>query len=487
MGGASFINILVSLVRLKLVAVLLGPAGVGLIGLFSSLISTAGAIAALGFGTVGTRQIAEANGGGRIEEVAAARRALFWGTMGLSLLGGLGFFLLRDVMASRVLADPLRATDLGWLSLAVVLTVAGGSQSALLNGLRRIGDLARLQVSSAIVATVLGVAALLLWGEAGLIVYVLVGPLASFVMGHWYVARIGRIVAPPTPLPVLARQWGIMVRLGFAFMLSGVVVSVGHLTVRSLVQTDLGPAALGQFQAAWTISMTYLGFVLGAMGTDYYPRLTATIADPVTTARLVNEQTEVALLLAGPVLLGLLALAPWAIRLLYTAEFAPATDILRWQVLGDFLKVISWPLGFILLAKGAGKTFVVTESVAIGIFVVAVWIGLPLIGITATGVGFLIMYACYLPLVYGLARWRIGFRWSAEVTRQVVVLGLAAVLVDGAARWSEPLAVGVGLLAAFGFGLYGLGRLGTMAELSGPVGRIAAVSRRMTNGWRRRT
>ena len=99
--------------------------------------------------------------------------------------------------------------------------------------------------------------------------------------------------------------------------------------------------------------MTYIGFVLGAMGTDYFPRLTEAINDQARARKLVNEQTEMALLLAGPVLLAMITLAPWVIHLLYAASFAPATEVLRWQVLGDILKVASWPMGFILLAMGA--------------------------------------------------------------------------------------------------------------------------------------
>ncbi len=110
--------------------------------------------------------------------------------------------------------------------------------------------------------------------------------------------------------------------------------------------------------------MTYIGFVLTAMGTDYYPRLTAAIHDHATVNRLVNEQTEVALLLAGPVFLAMLGLAPWVIQLLYSSRFRPAVDVLRWQMLGDVLKVASWPLGFIILAAGDGRTFMLTESLA---------------------------------------------------------------------------------------------------------------------------
>lgn len=178
-GAASVTNIAVGLVRMKVAAVLLGPVGIGLIGLLQNLMATASTVSALGFGSVGTRQIADAAGNGRDEDVAAARRALFWGTLGLALIGGAGFFLLRHVLAERILGDPARAGELGWLALGVALSVASGSQSALLNGLRRIGDLARLQIASAILSTAVGVPALLVWGGKGVAVFILAGPLAS--------------------------------------------------------------------------------------------------------------------------------------------------------------------------------------------------------------------------------------------------------------------------------------------------------------------
>ena len=87
MGGASVINILIGLLRIKVVAVVLGPAGIGLIGILQNLMATAATTAALGFGTVGTRQIAEAAGRDDQAGIDAARRALFWGTLFLAVFG----------------------------------------------------------------------------------------------------------------------------------------------------------------------------------------------------------------------------------------------------------------------------------------------------------------------------------------------------------------------------------------------------------------
>ncbi len=478
-GGAQVINIAVSLVKMKVVAVLLGPAGVGLVGLYMSLIQTAASISALGIGTVGTRQIATAHAEGGDEAVGRTRRALFWGTLGLALFGAAAFWLASGWIARVILADQARTNDVAWLSVGVALTIAGGSQGALLTGLRRIGDLARINVGAGIFGAILGVAALWLWGDGGLVAMILVAPVAAFLLGHLYVSRLGPPIGPRARLPEMAQEWQVMVTLGMAFMLSGLVTMLGHLAVRSLVQTRLGPDALGQFQAAWAIGATYLGFVLGAMGTDYYPRLSAAISDPPMAVRLVNEQTEVALLLCAPVLLAMLGCAPFVIRLLYTAEFAPAVEILRWQLLGDILKVMSWPLGFVLMATGAGKTFVVTETLGIGVFVLGVVIGLPLIGVTATGVAFLALYVAYLPLVWWLGGRRIGFRWTRAVKAQAALVIVAALAVDVAGRWSDPIGVAAGLGLGIAFGAWALLRLASASEATGRLAPLARMGERI--------
>lgn len=482
LGGAQVINIAVGLVKMKVVAVLLGPEGVGFIGLYQSLIQTGASIASLGVGTVGTRQIATAHAEGGEEAVGRIRRALFWGTMLLALIGAALFWLASGWIARVVLADATLAPDVAWLSLGVALTVAAGSQGALLTGLRRVSDLARINVGAGIIGVALGILALWLWGAQGLITLVLIAPISTFLLGHLYVLRLGPPAGSPSRLPEMAGEWRAMATLGFAFMLSSIITALGHLAARTLVQRELGAEALGQFQAAWAIGITYLSFALNAMGTDYYPRLTAAIRDPATATRLVNEQTEVALLLCAPVLLAILSLAPWVVQLLYSADFGPAVEILRWQLLGDMLKVISWPLGFVIVASGAGKTFVVTESLGVAVFVFGVLIGLPILGVTATGVAFFALYITHLPLVWWLGRRMIDFRWNRAVKAQALAVVGAVVAVDITARWSEIGGAALGIALAATTGLWAVMRLSSMAGASGRLGRIAVMGESL-KGW----
>lgn len=488
-GGAQIVSIAIGLVKMKIAAAVLGPAGVGLVGLYTTLMQTVATVASIGIANAGTRQIAAASAAGDDLAVERTRHALFWGTLALAFLGSVLFWIASDWVAYVVLADPARAPQLAWLSIGVGLSVATGYQAALLTGLRRVTDLARITIGAGLAGAVLGVSAILFWGDAGLLAMVLVAPAITLVLGHVFVAKLGSVPSSARGavqgLLEMAQVWRELVRLGPAFMLSSVVVLLGHLATLTLVQRTLGPEAMGHFQAAWTVGMMYLGFVLGAMSTDYFPRLTAAIHDDALVRRLVNEQTEVSLLVCAPVFLAMLGCAPWVIQVVYSAEFGPAVDILRWQLLGDILKVLSWPLAFVIPAHGAGKTFILIEVLAMAAFLVTIWIGMPLVGVTVTGIAFLAMYGLYLYLARWLGGRMIGFRWSRDVIYQASALIAAAILVDITSRISDLGGALLGLTLGLAFGFWALLRLSHQAGTEGRLGQLALAAARMTQ-WMKR-
>ena len=477
-GGASFVNIAIGVLRNKVLAVLLGPAGVGLASLYSGLMSTASTFATMGLGPVGTRQIAEAYSKNDARAITVARRALFWGTMFLASVGGLAVWSLRTVLAVHALGNASYSGAVGWLSIGVALSVAGASQGALIQGMRRIGDIARLNVFGSTLSTALGIGVLWRWGKAGLVAYVVIIPIVSFVLGHVYVSRLPKCDVGTVGISELAREWKILLSLGFAMVGAGLVQSFAQLWIRIDVARVLGAQSLGQYQAAWTISMQYVTFVLAAMGTDYYPRLTGVIHDHKAAGALVNEQTEVATLLSAPVFIAMMAIAPWVIHLLYASSFTPAIEILRWQVLGDVLKVASWPLGFLILAAGDGKTFFSTETASWLVGTGLITGLVPLVGLQITGIAYLAMYAFYLPLVYWLARRRIGFHWSRSVlfvSIATFALCVGVNIMTALTRWGMLL----GCALAVGFAVFSLGRITLMSNLGGVAGRLGALARQL--------
>ncbi len=450
--------IIAGLLKMKVAAVLIGPAGVGLVGLLTNLMLAVSTFAGLGVGHAGTRQIAQAHARGEPEITEKRRKVLYALTACLGLLGAALLWAFRHSLAIALLSDVAYANQLAWLSMGVALTVAAAGQNAWLTGLRRVADLARVSIGTGILSTAISVLGLWLWGEHAVMLLVLATPAVAFVLGHVYAARVERAKdLAPISLGLITQEWRGMWQLGVSFMAAGLITLLGQLVVRALVQRELGLEASGQFQAAWSIGMTYMGLVLGVLTSDFHPRLASLIHNKQAAVELVNQQSDVALLFCAPMLLLLLGWSPWVVQLLYTPEFGLSVEILRWQLLGDVLKVVSLPLGFVLLAAGAGKTYLMIETLGMLVFVGVVWLCLPLVGLKATGLGFALMYVVYLPVVFLLAKQLIQFKWKPTLVWQLCTLMAAAlsvlVVADqsqlGAEIWSSVLGVAAGGWAFF--------------------------------------
>lgn len=410
-GGAQGLNLVIGLVRTKLVAVLLGPAGVGLVGLYQSMTTLVSTVAGLGIGNSGVRQVAEANGKGDAREVARtvlALRRICWltGAAGALLTAALAWPLSQFTFGNQE-----HVWAIALLGLTLLLGSVSRGQMALVQGMRRIRDLALIQVISAVAGTLVSVGIYAWLGARGIVPVLLLT--AAVNLGFsWHFARRISIL----PLNVswaesfqLARS---LISLGLAFMWSALLVSGVALATRGMILRLHGMEANGLYQAAWGISGVFAGFILQAMSADFYPRLTAVAQDHQQVNQLVNEQTEVGVLLSLPGLLGTLVFSPWLVHLLYSSKFAPAAAMLSWFVLGIFGRVLSWPLGFIQLAKGKAAWFAVTEAVSSAVHLLLIWLGLAWWGLNGVAIAFAANYGIYLLMMRCVAGRLTGFHWT---------------------------------------------------------------------------
>lgn len=478
-GSASLVDILNGIIRAKVIAVLLGPAGIGLMGMFGNLMQTASTLAALGIGNSGSRQIAEANANGSDHAVLRTRKALLSATICLALIGAGTFWLGRYWIADTAFGGSIPASTVGWLALGLALSVAGGSQIAYLGGMRQVGDIARLRIFSALGATAIAIPLVTVLGQQAILPVVLIAPAVSFILGHYFVRRQLRgsktLQSHGLALHELFSEWKSLIGLGLAFMLSTLVIKGAEFVLRVLVLEDLGTDAVGWFQASWAIGMMYLNFVLAAMGVDYYPRLVGAIKEPSNARQMINEQTEVALLFGGGFVLGMLSLAPLAITILYSNDFAPAAKILRYQLIGDVLKLVSWPLGIALLALGRGRTYILTQTCAAATLVGVTYLLLPIAGIEATGIAFVAMYVVVLPINLFVVARDLGFRWKKEIVLLLTFLLATSIGIVSLSHYSDFATALIGGSIAVIFTAFGLLRVVAMAGIGGRAGRIAAI------------
>lgn len=455
-GGSSVVNVGFAIIRNKAMALLLGPEGVGLIGLYTSICDLAQTLAGLGVPASGVRQIAESAGANDAERIARTTIVLRRISLVLGLAGALLLATFALPVARFTFGGSEYAAGVALLSAAVFFHLVSAGQIALVQGMRRISDLARISMLGAFFSTAISIPMVYLFGQSG-IVPSLVAMAAVTALTSWWYSRKIRVTPPALTVREVRGELSGLLKLGFAFMASGFLTFGAAYAVRLIVLQHEGVAAAGLYQAAWALGGLYAGFILQAMGTDFYPRLTAVCHNHEECNRLVNEQAQISILLAGPGLLATLTVSPLVIALFYSAEFHPAADLLRWICLGMMLRIIAWPMGFIVLAKGAQQIFFWTEVAATLVHVGLAWLLVNRLGLNGSGMAFFGLYLWHTVLIYVIVRWLTGFRWSAANLKLGLIFlpasGLVFFLFAVLSFWQ---ATAAGMLIVLLSGLYSL-------------------------------
>jgi PST family polysaccharide transporter len=448
LGSGSVASLLAGLVANKAYAVWVGPDGVGLLGLFQGLLGLAGLFAGMGLSSGLVRLGATPASQNEAVAVAALRIAA-WQIYGMfSLAVALLLLLFGQPIARMLLADS-PAWTVVLVIVAMLLGLAAGVQIGLLNAHHRVPMLAKVTAFSSIFGAVWGIGLVWVWREAAL-PWVLLGvPLAQLAIASFFARSLNLSASQPDPAKVREARAQLM-RFGLPYTISQLLGSAVQLGMPFFVLHTLGQESVGFYRATVLFSTAYIGFLLTALGQDFYPRLSALRGQPVAFRQAIDHQQRFVLLLGGPLVVLSLALAPLVIAVLFSPEFKPAVAILNWQLVGDLLRFVSWTLGFAVLAGLPSRTYLLTETVGGGMLLgFSLW-GMQQFGLQGLGIGWMLAYAGYamvLTLLLSLRRvWMPTLSNLGLMLSSLLVVALVKVVFE---PWALAVALLWGLVCGF--------------------------------------
>lgn len=410
-GSAGALNVLFRIIQLKAIALLLGPAGVGVMGIFMSLVSVAGVVSAMGLTTSGVRQLSMSLNGddtnSRHHTLLVFRRL----SLILAVTGSTVFLLLAQPISRISFGNDQYVVETALLAIVIFLSVISNFQTTVVRAARRIRDFARINLLGLGLGTLLALPLLLLGGTAAISAYLIASALFTTLVSWWYSRKISSS-AHHVGWHEQVQEARQLLGLGVSFMVASVTTLGVTYLVKILVTQELGITSNGYYEAASLISRTYVGFILLAMAADFYPHIASISHDSIKCNQLINAQVEIGIIIATPGILILLTFGPWILQILYSSEFIAAFDQLRWQVVGTFLQTISWSLGYLILARGKGPLFFSTELAGNIVYLVAVWFGIRWMGLTGLGAAYMLLYLFQLGLMTLVLRREIRFAWS---------------------------------------------------------------------------
>ena len=439
-GGVQGLNVIVSLVRNKLAALLLGPAGMGLVSLFNSTVSFISQATGFGISMSAVRHISElTEAGDEAQRVYYIKVVRAWSLL-TALLGVLVCVAISPFLSSNTFAWGNHTLHFILLAPAVGMIAITSGETAILKGTRQLKPLVVVQTFTILATLIMTVPTYYFFGQAGIVPVIVLMALVTLLFTINYSYRF-------YPLQLRGSK-GIlgegmeMIRLGVAFTLAGIVGAGSEMLIRSWLNLQGDLDAVGLYNAGYMITVTYASMVFSAMESDFFPRLSAVNGNVAATNETVNKQMEVTMLIIAPMLVGLIVLLPVLTPLLLSEKFMPIVAMTQVAALAMFFKAITLPAAYITLARGYSLIYLILETAYFIVFVLLIMFGYRHWGLVGTGISITVANVFDFLMIHGVARFCYHYKMSMAVMKYStihILIGLLAyfttITVDGFNYW----------------------------------------------------
>jgi O-antigen/teichoic acid export membrane protein len=362
-GGVQFINIIIQIVRTKILTILLGPFGFGLISFFNATIGLISEISSFSLVKVGVQKISkfyELNDKKNFYVyLVALKRAIFI----TGVLGTLLLIFFSSYISNLFFGNGLYTFPLIYVSISIFLNQISSGQLAILQSMRMHNYLASANLTGALLGFIISIPIYFLFGVNGIVPSIIFLSLANMLRSWHYSKKVK--FAEYDLSKINTYGLGVnMMKLGFFFSISTLITTSIQYLLKIYITKSGGTIQLGLFDSGFTIINGYIGILFSSMTTDYFPRLSAVSDDENESTLMVNQQALTGILILAPILLIFSVFIKYLILLIYTKEFLKMIPMMEFAIIGIYFKVISWAIAFIFIAKGKSKLYFWNEILA---------------------------------------------------------------------------------------------------------------------------
>lgn len=396
---------LFSIIKTKFTALLIGPEGMGIIGLLQTVLNLVGGLTNFGLETSAVRDLANAHAENKPSKTAEIigvirRLMIITGFLGAALI-----IIFSPLLSSWTFGNATYVLAFVLLSSSLLFKQLTAGNWVILQGLRKLKWLAKAQVWSGFFGLLTAVPLYYFFGVKGIVPALIAGALTTYLFSLHFVKKI---TFPFTLVNLKKALASGREMLGFGFLLG--LGNLLKLLVAYLINIFIsyrgGVDEVGLYQAGFIIVHSYVGLIFNAMGTDYYPRLAAVNQDMSKVRQVVSHQATAGVLFITPIIGLFFIAAPFIIQLLYAKNFTPVTVYLQWAVTGMFFKAVSFSMGYLILARADAKIYGKTLFMFNSIWLIMSFLGYFLDGLRGLGIAFLLYNFIHFLSIYFICRFR---------------------------------------------------------------------------------
>ncbi len=428
-GGVQVFLILAGVIKNKVLAVLIGPEGIGVIGIYNNTLNFIATITAFGIGFSAIRDIAAANEQSNeleIKKTIATTNRWVW----LTGLFGLILTLVLSPFLSKIsFGNDTYTFAFAWLSITLLFNSINSGHIAILRGCGRRRSVANATLWGSIAGLMLSLPLYYYFRLKGIVPSICVTSVAIMLCSWLFIKkeRIGEIKIGIKE--AFTRGLG-MAKLGTMMTISNMVGQFCTYMIIMYISNKGGLKQVGLYQTGWSLVVTYTNMILISIAADYFPRLAAVNRSNLKVNELANQQGEILMLLLGPLIAGMIIFIPQIIQLFYSKEFLDVVVYSSFLLFGTLIHAATIIIGYIFMAKGDSFRHLVNEvGIKTNILPLTLF-GYFLGGIEGIGVAFIVSNIVSFSALYTRAKRFYDFSYNREFIKifTIQIISCCAIL-----------------------------------------------------------
>ncbi len=355
---ATGMSMLSGLVVNKIIAVTIGPTGIALISQFQNFISISTSAATAGIQTGVVKYMAE------FRDNETEKKEILSSSLRIAILPSLIFGFSIFFLASQLSIYLLGSSDYIYVFRLFGLTITLFSLNVLLmsilNGTGEIKKLVFVKISNSIFSLIVTSLASFFYGLHGALTslaiaqsIVLIVSVRFVITSDWYKPELFK--------NKLSRKY-LKLLLAYALMaLSSMVIApFVKIELRNYIITNLSAIDAGFWDATVKVSSAYLNVITITLGIYYLPKLSCLKNETDLRKEILNGY-KIILPVLFCLLLVVYLMRNYITVLLYSGDFLPMERLYIPQLIGDFFKISSFILSYLMVAKAKVVMYITTE------------------------------------------------------------------------------------------------------------------------------
>lgn len=412
-GGLKVLQIIIGVIKNKFVAILLGPTGMGIVGMITSTTGMVSALSGFGLETSSVRDVAQAYSSKDNERVhriiTVLRKLILW----TGLLGMVITFLFSSYLSKWAFGNDDYSGSFKLVSITLLLSQLAIGQNVLLQGTFHYKYMAKASLVGSVLGLITAVPLYYFFGLKAIVPVIIISAFFTLMLTWFYSQKIPFTWIKMSFRETILESKNVLI-LGSTISLIG-LINTGQTYLLRLVISNYGSISdVGLYTAGMTIATSYIGIIFTAMGTDYAPRLASVANDKKLLNQTINRQALLLVIIIAPLIVTFIVFIKQLIILLYSSKFIDIIPMIQWMMFAMLLRAISWSISFSFVAANKPGLFMINELISATYSFIFSIVGYIWLGFLGLGIAFFLTYLFYTVHMYLLARKVYRFRFNAD-------------------------------------------------------------------------